>query len=62
MHTMYCDVHLTTGGVSILCLLQDHHCVWINNCVGYMNYQPFISFILHVAIGSIYSLVCTAFS
>ncbi|ONK79500.1 uncharacterized protein A4U43_C01F6990 [Asparagus officinalis] len=40
------------------CVLKmDHHCVWINNCVGYMNYKPFIIFILHVAIGSIYSLV-----
>lgn len=40
------------------CVLKmDHHCVWINNCVGYLNYKPFIIFVFHATMGSIYSLV-----
>lgn len=40
------------------CVLKmDHHCVWINNCVGYWNYKPFIIFVLHATVGSIYALV-----
>jgi len=40
------------------CVLKmDHHCVWINNCVGYANYKAFIICVLNATIGSLYSFV-----
>ncbi|XP_051191696.1 probable protein S-acyltransferase 15 isoform X2 [Lolium perenne] len=40
------------------CVLKmDHHCVWINNCVGYANYKPFIICVLNATIGSLYASV-----
>lgn len=40
------------------CVLKmDHHCLWINNCVGYWNYKAFFAFILYATIASIYSMV-----
>ena len=31
---------------------HDHHCIWINQCVGYSNYKYFLAFILS------HSLIC----
>ncbi|XP_058770044.1 probable protein S-acyltransferase 15 [Vicia villosa] len=40
------------------CVLKmDHHCLWINNCVGYWNYKAFFDFILYATIASVYSTV-----
>ncbi|KAK9282637.1 hypothetical protein L1049_010856 [Liquidambar formosana] len=40
------------------CVLRmDHHCLWINNCVGYWNYKSFVILILYATIGSLYSTV-----
>nr|KJB68735.1 hypothetical protein B456_011G2379002 [Gossypium raimondii] len=36
---------------------MDHHCLWINNCVGYWNYKAFFNLILYATIGSIHSSV-----
>ncbi|KAE9619346.1 hypothetical protein Lal_00047433 [Lupinus albus] len=40
------------------CVLKmDHHCLWINNCVGYWNYKAFFVFALYATIASIHSMV-----
>lgn len=40
------------------CVLRmDHHCLWINNCVGYGNYKSFFVLVLYASIASLYSTV-----
>ncbi|CAL8068097.1 unnamed protein product [Calicophoron daubneyi] len=36
---------------------MDHHCPWINNCVGEYNQKYFIMFLIYVAILCIYALI-----
>ncbi|KAK7279620.1 hypothetical protein RJT34_24675 [Clitoria ternatea] len=39
------------------CVLKmDHHCLWINNCVGYWNYKAFFVFVLYATLASIYCM------
>ncbi|KAG8645273.1 hypothetical protein MANES_10G049400v8 [Manihot esculenta] len=39
------------------CVLRmDHHCLWINNCVGYWNYKAFFILVLHATVASVYSM------
>lgn len=40
------------------CVLRmDHHCQWINNCVGYWNYKAFFILVFFATVASIYSTV-----
>lgn len=36
---------------------MDHHCPWINNCVGFKNHTNFLLFLYFVPIGCMHSLI-----
>ncbi|KAF1770129.1 hypothetical protein GCK72_001947 [Caenorhabditis remanei] len=39
----------------------DHHCVWLNNCIGGKNYRPFVGLVVCVNLFSIYSCILSVF-
>mmetsp|Transcript_106255 Transcript_106255/g.147073 ORF Transcript_106255/g.147073 Transcript_106255/m.147073 type:complete len:86 (+) Transcript_106255:461-718(+) len=39
------------------CFSMDHHCIWINNCVGADNYRFFLNFLVYILVGLIYNLL-----
>ncbi|KAI6204380.1 Palmitoyltransferase [Aphelenchoides besseyi] len=38
---------------------MDHHCPWVNNCVGEKNQKTFVLFTLYIALMSIHVLIWT---
>lgn len=41
--------HVGTGGSCVM--KMDHHCPWINNCVGHKNHCSFTFFLLFAVLG-----------
>ncbi|XP_077401129.1 palmitoyltransferase ZDHHC3 isoform X2 [Vanacampus margaritifer] len=36
---------------------MDHHCPWINNCVGELNQKYFIQFLFYTGVASVYAML-----
>lgn len=40
-------------------LKMDHHCPWVNNCIGHFNHRYFVSFCIFMWIGTVYVSIST---
>lgn len=54
-HLFFFDYFLCLGGRCIL--KMDHHCPWINNCVGWGNHAHFISFLAFATFGCFHASI-----
>ena len=39
---------------------MDHHCPWINNCVGHENHASFLRFTFYVPLGCLHGAILNA--
>ncbi|CAF3852274.1 unnamed protein product [Rotaria sp. Silwood2] len=57
-----CEVHVTTNAKHCSscnkCIYSfDHHCIWLNTCVGGKNYRLFFSMLILVVVGTLFVFI-----
>jgi len=53
MHCIICDICIEDF---------DHHCFWVNNCIGGNNLSTFIIFLLSVSLNLLLNMAICAYS
>lgn len=51
------STHIGHCPVCSVCVLnRDHHCFWVDNCIGYFNHKWFILYLIHLLVLFLYSI------